>query len=406
MRGCRGSRLKVNRAFHSPAMTEPAAALEKHLLEERKMATKGGVGRLAFPVASNVTGGWMQEKEEKAEGGAGSDSSPFLPSYWARHMRRPVLFRDNVAALRTRFPTAIFVECGPGNSLTKLRAKCLKSKVAAGTVDGPSIELMRHAKTGTDAAAAAQDSQVLVAALCKMWTLGVCGVDPTRENAVRGRRAHVPGYAFQKTVFWENAGASVYGELEGQDDEEEEEEEEMDEEEVAAGVEDDKCVGEKEGQGERKSSSSSRLVAISSSKGEKGDTRPLRIFCFPFAGGSARAFASSSAWATGRTLTRDVETFAVELPGRGARAEDPMMRDNETETAEVEAIAAEIVATKGESGLVLCGLSMGANFAVAVAHALIAAGHKECLEGVCVVGRAPPAPLAGGGQQRLNGYGG
>ena len=59
LQGCRGARLKVNRAFHSPAMAGPAATLQEYLANH-----EGNVHhRLLFPVTSNVTGGWIEKQK-------------------------------------------------------------------------------------------------------------------------------------------------------------------------------------------------------------------------------------------------------------------------------------------------------------------------------------------------------
>jgi medium-chain acyl-[acyl-carrier-protein] hydrolase len=47
----------------------------------------------------------------------------------------------------------------------------------------------------------------------------------------------------------------------------------------------------------------------------------IRLFCFPYAGGSAAIFKD---W--GKTLGPDVELLAIQLPGRGARLGEPPIR--------------------------------------------------------------------------------
>lgn len=57
---------------------------------------------------------------------------------------------------------------------------------------------------------------------------------------------------------------------------------------------------------------------------------PLRLFCLPYAGGSARVFAD---WAA--ALPASVEVVPLELPGRGTRFREPPLADLDLVVADV-----------------------------------------------------------------------
>ena len=85
----------------------------------------------------------------------------------------------------------------------------------------------------------------------------------------------------------------------------------------------------------------------------------MALFCFNFAGGSARDFA---AWSEAAAELVGVAVFAVELPGRGIRAEEPQTTNDETDDAELSAITSEIEACVANIDLdgsrprvILCG---------------------------------------------------
>src|ERR1700693_6436107 len=54
-------------------------------------------------------------------------------------------------------------------------------------------------------------------------------------------------------------------------------------------------------------------------------TPNLRLFCFPYAGGSARVFRSWQDW-----FAPEVEIVAVELPGRGFHVRSPLIDNMDT----------------------------------------------------------------------------
>lgn len=111
----------------------------------------------------------------------------------------------------------------------------------------------------------------------------------------------------------------------------------------------------------------------------------LRLFCLPFAGGSASSFRD---WA--RLLPAAIEVVPLEMRGRGARFGEAPPLTMAPHIAE----AAELIDSTADRPFVIFGHSMGALAAFEVAHALAAAG--AALPGqLCVSAhRAPHLPSA------------
>jgi len=106
----------------------------------------------------------------------------------------------------------------------------------------------------------------------------------------------------------------------------------------------------------------------------------VRVLCFPLAGGSALHYRK---WAT--TASSSLEVLAVELPGRGSRADEPLAGSMEEMTAGlVESIRPEM-----DKPLAVVGHCMGALVALEFAYAFRAAfGHDPLL----FVAAGCPAP--------------
>ncbi|MEV0124002.1 acyltransferase domain-containing protein [Streptomyces sp. NPDC050703] len=93
-------RLVTTHAFHSPltgALAEPLEAL---------LATMPAAAP-RLPVLSNTTGTWLRADEATD------------PTYWARHLSRPIRFADQLAEV-WRLPDPLLLELGPGQALSRL----------------------------------------------------------------------------------------------------------------------------------------------------------------------------------------------------------------------------------------------------------------------------------------------
>lgn len=93
-----------------------------------------------------------------------------------------------------------------------------------------------------------------------------------------------------------------------------------------------------------------------------GPARRLRLYCFPYAGGSAAAFAG---WQ--EALGPDIEVYAVQLPGRGARmGEAPL-----TDLQDVVRLLAHAIGSQGRAPFAFFGHSLGAMLAFEVTRFLM-----------------------------------
>ena len=169
--GTPGTLLKISTAGHSRTMEPILDAFEDAVRQANpKPPTR--------PFMSNLTG--KQITSEQATN----------PAYWSEHLRNPVLFAASVSKL-LEDPERVFLEVGPSGMLTKLvrqHEKFLPSNTVIETQGGPKSE-NTHLED-------------MLAALGKLWTLGV---EPDwnvfYENETR-RRVPAPGYSFNRQRYW------------------------------------------------------------------------------------------------------------------------------------------------------------------------------------------------------------
>jgi surfactin synthase thioesterase subunit len=93
------------------------------------------------------------------------------------------------------------------------------------------------------------------------------------------------------------------------------------------------------------------------------DGSRLRLWCLPFAGGSAQAYRH---W--GGLLPADVELLPVELPGRATRFAEPAIASVTTIAAQLDEVVAEVARSLPSASDVLFGHSFGALIALEVAR--------------------------------------
>lgn len=166
--GRRGKELEVSHAFHSPLMDPILPELEK-------VAASLRVSAAQVPVLSNVTGELLAETVPA--------------SYWAQHVRQPVMFYDGMRKVMEAGCT-VLIEIGPHPTLTPMIAGAFDLK-AARTVP----TLARDPKGG-----AGQIAQMLAA-------LYVSGVPLNFERifwSPESKRVTVPLYPFRRDTHWLN----------------------------------------------------------------------------------------------------------------------------------------------------------------------------------------------------------
>lgn len=113
---------------------------------------------------------------------------------------------------------------------------------------------------------------------------------------------------------------------------------------------------------------------------ETGDAQ-RRLFCFPYAGGSAAIFDD---WLRGSDA--ELEAVAVELPGRADRFAEPAYQDLPSLTAELQ----EVLAAHMDRPYALYGHSMGANIAYSLAVKIAGQADLPPPVGLYVGARAAP----------------
>jgi len=115
--GQESQRLHISHAFHSE-MLEPILAEFSTVVQRVKLNPP------QLPYISNVTGSWISEAEVTQ------------PNYWVRHLRQPVRFAAGIAKLLTS-PQRIFLEVGPGRTLTTLVSKQANKRTLLSSIRHP-----------------------------------------------------------------------------------------------------------------------------------------------------------------------------------------------------------------------------------------------------------------------------
>ncbi len=160
--------LPVSHAFHS-YMMEPV--LDKFKSEVAKVKIR----EPQIPVVSNITA-----KELTLE--------DLTPEYFAKHLRQTVRFSDGIKYLSEELGVNIFLECGPSPTLVGLAVKNLPREgnvfIASCKKDSDSREMQLKAIQGLYQAGLRIDFETL---------------SPKSLSKV-----HLPTYAWQRQVYWEN----------------------------------------------------------------------------------------------------------------------------------------------------------------------------------------------------------
>ena len=170
-RGVNWRRLHTSHAFHS-AMMEPVLAEFAHEVSKVKLTPP------ELPYISNVTGTWIR------------DAETIDPQYWATHLRQTVRFAAGLEEL-AKEPGSIFLEVGPGKTLTML-AQSRPDRSSAKAL----LTSLRHAgEQGSDEA-------FLMTTLGRLWLSGA----PVNWQAFyaneRRQRLPLPTYPFERQRYW------------------------------------------------------------------------------------------------------------------------------------------------------------------------------------------------------------
>ncbi|MDB4673215.1 amino acid adenylation domain-containing protein [Verrucomicrobiales bacterium] len=165
--------LHTSHAFHS-RMVEPVVEPFEQIVRTLELKPP------SFPILSTVTGDWMTEAEATD------------PRYWARHLRAPVRFYDAAKAFWNA-PGHIFLEAGPGQTLTTLLAQ------------NPDKSTKTHATATYPHPAGGNDQDDYAHALGALGQLWCWGVNPdwttVRGGACPTKLNDLPTYPFERKNF-------------------------------------------------------------------------------------------------------------------------------------------------------------------------------------------------------------
>ncbi|AFZ60776.1 SDR family NAD(P)-dependent oxidoreductase [Anabaena cylindrica FACHB-243] len=161
-------RLHTSHAFHSSMM---AAVVEPFTLAVKKIKLHPP----QIPFISNLTGTWMTPE-------AATD-----PNYWARHLRQGVRFAEGIAQLLQN-AESIFLEIGPGRTLTTLTKQQASARVI--------LSSLRHPQEKQS------DVGFLLNTLGKLWLTGVQINWAGFYQHEKRHRLPLPAYPFERQRYW------------------------------------------------------------------------------------------------------------------------------------------------------------------------------------------------------------
>lgn len=166
--------LRTSHAFHSAMMDPILQPFTELVASVPRNAPK-------IPFVSSMTGTWITDEEATD------------PAYWARHLRQPVRFADGMTSLLAE-PRRVYLEVGPGNTLTTLGTRIARRADAAkGTVF---VASMRHPREDIS------DATCLLGALGQAWAARLPLDWIAVEGGVARRRVPLPTYPFERERFW------------------------------------------------------------------------------------------------------------------------------------------------------------------------------------------------------------
>ncbi len=161
------SLLPVKHAFHSTLMDTASQEFASAVAQVDRQ-------RPRIPFASNVTGTWIRDEEA------------IDPQYWARHIRRTVMFLAGMEVLAASGSLAI--EIGPGNSVAPLAARCSPRLSVVGSM--PST----FEKKSGDA--------VFLEAVGSLWRRGAEISWGKYEETRRHLDSSLPTYPWHRERYW------------------------------------------------------------------------------------------------------------------------------------------------------------------------------------------------------------
>jgi acyl transferase domain-containing protein len=178
-KGISCSKLHTSHAFHSELMKEAVIEFEKFIKTIK-------LNKPSKPFISNITGDFI------------TDDQATSVEYWSYHIRQPVKFSQGVVSLMNRYKEAIYLEVGPGNSLSSF-------------VNQHSMydEEKRRAITSILSAkefnqTKANDVKNFYSAIGEVWSHGynINWSLTWKTNIEELRNVALPGYQFERNRCW------------------------------------------------------------------------------------------------------------------------------------------------------------------------------------------------------------
>ncbi|OXB23745.1 hypothetical protein B0A80_09800 [Flavobacterium tructae] len=163
------SKLRISLGGHSFLM-------DSVLDEFREELEKVEFSTPKIPFVSNLTGQLISSEEAVSS------------QYWVDHLRHTVRFSDGLATL-LKDSDSIFIEVGPGNTLTTL----FQQQQHDETSNNTAINLVRHPKQEIN------DQEHLCQKLGELWMNGIDINWETYYGEQKPYRVSMPGYVFNKT---------------------------------------------------------------------------------------------------------------------------------------------------------------------------------------------------------------
>jgi phthiocerol/phenolphthiocerol synthesis type-I polyketide synthase E len=163
-------RVRATHAFHSSSMDPMLGEFQDFLSRQELRVPR-------TPLLSNLTGTWLTEQQVTD------------PATWTRQISSTIRFADELDVVLTE-PGRIFVEVGPGGSLTGSAIR--HPKWSSGH---RAVRLMRHPIQNAD------DRDTFLRALGELWSAGI-EVDWAPRRPAEPQLVSLPGYPFARQRHW------------------------------------------------------------------------------------------------------------------------------------------------------------------------------------------------------------
>ena len=168
--------LRTSHAFHSAMMNDAASQFEKFLQDFSFNLPQQ-------PFISCRSGHWIKPEEATN------------PAYWAEQIRAAVQFAAGCSLLLQQYSNRVFLEVGPGNTLTSLTRQ-IGNKL---TTEPPGAQYLSSLGHITDAA---NEGINLLTALGRLWSLGIALEWDKYCPRQSAARVPLPTYCFQRKAYW------------------------------------------------------------------------------------------------------------------------------------------------------------------------------------------------------------